>query len=279
MRRLSFSNSRPGAGAQTLVKSQDAASLQLDFLRRALRHRTGWLIAVAILVIVLVPVLAIIGYLAWKEKRRTKSLKEVAEKLFRLHPQGRLQQFLDGFPLHARGYGKKLSGLMRGRSASFDVALFDYRYTIGGGKTSQTRQQSVVWFQSSGLDLPDFSLAPRSFWHTVRRWFGQAKLPLKPIRCSRKGTSCWGAMKRPSDRYSMGDCWNSLSNTPAGAWKPPTIACCSTSRQSVSAGGIPDAVRDRANRAFAHSCDGVTVGTSVIVANENHGENNANERP
>ena len=141
------------------------------------RNHTGWMIAVSILALVLVPVLAIIGYLAWKERRRTKFLKEVAEKLgFDFTLKDDSSKFLDGFPIHARGYGKKLSGLMRGRSASFDVALFDYRYTIGGGKTSQTRQQSVVWFQSSGLDLPDFSLAPRSFWHTVRRWFGQDEI-------------------------------------------------------------------------------------------------------
>jgi hypothetical protein len=140
-------------------------------------NHVGWVIAIVIIAVVLVPVFAIIGYLAWKEKRRTAGLKQIAENLgFEFALKEEPATFLDGFPLHASGYGKKLSGLMRGRSESFDVALFDYRYTIGGGKTSQMRQQSVVWFQSSGLDLPDVSLAPRSFWHTLRRWFGQSEI-------------------------------------------------------------------------------------------------------
>ena len=142
------------------------------------RHRLqGLLIALSICAVILVPVIAIVVYYAWREKKRTAALKEVAEKLgFDFALKDEPTTFLDGLPLHSRGYGKKLSGLMRGRSDSFDLALFDYRYVTGGGRSSQTRQQSVVWFQSAGLDLPDFSLAPRSFWHTLRGWFGQHEI-------------------------------------------------------------------------------------------------------
>ena len=141
------------------------------------RRLQSLLIALSICAVFMVPVVAIVIYYAWREKKRTAALKEVAEKLgFDFVLKDEPATFLDGLPLHSRGYGKKLSGLMRGRSDSFDLALFDYRYVTGGGRSSQTRQQSVVWFQSTGLDLTDFSLASRSFWHTVRGWFGQPEI-------------------------------------------------------------------------------------------------------
>jgi hypothetical protein len=123
-------------------------------------------------VIALIAVFAYIGYLI--EKRRTEALKRVAEELgFEFFPKdvGMLRN-LDGFHLFSQGHSKRIKNLMRGEAGGLAVEIFDYRYVTGGGKSSQTWNQTVLCFRLDGPDLPDFSLRPENLFHRIGALFG-----------------------------------------------------------------------------------------------------------
>jgi hypothetical protein len=113
------------------------------------------------------------------EKNRTAALKQVADTLgFEFFPTGDATYLavLAGMPLRSRGRAEKLLNLMRGKSRSFEVAIFDYRYVTGGGRSSRTWRQSVVGFQSNSLALPDFTLGPKTFWNRMGPLFGRQSI-------------------------------------------------------------------------------------------------------
>ncbi len=56
---------------------------------------------------------------------------------------------------------------MRGTFEDVGVALFDYTYTVGGGKNRSTVRQMVICFELDGFVLPTFSLQPENMLHKV----------------------------------------------------------------------------------------------------------------
>lgn len=111
-----------------------------------------------------------------KEQQRTVELESVARDLgfnFAADGEATFLRDLGQCELFSHGHSKKLSNLMRGRSNDLEVAVFDYRYTTGGGKHQHTSIQSVICFQFDGPGLPDFTLRPENFWHKVGAWLGQ----------------------------------------------------------------------------------------------------------
>lgn len=64
--------------------------------------------------------------------------------------------------LFDRGHSKKFRNVMTGMAAKFPASIFDYHYTVGGGKNSQTWVQTVVAF-TVDLCLPVFELRPETF--------------------------------------------------------------------------------------------------------------------
>ncbi|MCK4820866.1 hypothetical protein KA005_34185, partial [bacterium] len=52
------------------------------------------------------------------------------------------------------------------------ITIFDYKYTVGSGKSSHTYKQTVVYFQSDDLALPDFALRPERIFHKIGSVFG-----------------------------------------------------------------------------------------------------------
>src|SRR5262249_4673544 len=87
-----------------------------------------------------------------------------------------LLKALDEFALFSTGHGKKISNVMRGRSSSIELAIFDYRYVTGTGRSSRAWTQTVISFQSDATALPQFTLGPRSFWSKVGSWFGRPEI-------------------------------------------------------------------------------------------------------
>ncbi len=109
------------------------------------------------------------------EKRRTEKFRLVAEELgLPFFPKG--DQLLIGrlseFHLFSEGDRKKIENMLHGESDTVEVAIFGYKYTVGGGKDSSTNRQSVIYFQSQSLDLPKFALRPESIFHRIGGVFG-----------------------------------------------------------------------------------------------------------
>ena len=51
---------------------------------------------------------------------------------------------LSHLPLLSRGRARRLVNLIQGETDEAELAIFDYRYTVGSGKNSQTHRQSVA---------------------------------------------------------------------------------------------------------------------------------------
>jgi len=123
--------------------------------------------------------LALVGWIIYAahvaEKKRTEELQRVADELaFEFLPLGdsSLFQSLGQFHLLSQGHSKRLWNLLRGTTHDLEVAIFDYRYTIGSGKHKQTRNHTVISFRFAGQPLPQFSLRPENFADKIGGWFG-----------------------------------------------------------------------------------------------------------
>ncbi len=130
-------------------------------------------------ILILTGVVAVAGGVAYyayqQEKKRTAALKQLADELkFDFAPKGdeKLRADLGGFTLFSHGHAKKLTNLLRGTTPELDVAVFDYRYTVGGGHHRHTSRQTVVSFRFPGGRLPRFSLRPETVWHRIGSWLG-----------------------------------------------------------------------------------------------------------
>ncbi|MDP6107162.1 MAG: hypothetical protein QGI33_01860 [Candidatus Brocadiia bacterium] len=61
---------------------------------------------------------------------------------------------------------------MHGDAKGIEVAIFDYRYTTGGGKSSHTWSQTVICFWSEMLKLPEFSMRPEHVFDKIGSFLG-----------------------------------------------------------------------------------------------------------
>lgn len=104
-------------------------------------------------------------------------------------------------PLFGKGHTRKFENVMTGDRAGFVVRLFDYSFTVGGGKSQQTYSQTVANFSKTDISLPYFELRPANIldraWDAVahknihfdanpeftRRYVLQGALPDKVREC------------------------------------------------------------------------------------------------
>lgn len=100
------------------------------------------------------------------ENKRKQKLKELAEEMgLSFVPDGDphlLARFSD-FKLFNVGRSRKMRNLIQGDSGEVKLAIFEYAYTTGGGKSSKTHRQSVVSLHSNDLVCPDFTIRPENF--------------------------------------------------------------------------------------------------------------------
>ena len=130
---------------------------------------------VNIIVILLVGA-GVVWYLArWFERQRTEEYAAVARKLglqFWPGEDPALLASLGRFSLFQQGHSRKLKNIIRGQTQNVDVAIFNYRYTIGGGNSSSRYRQTVIRFDSPWLALPRFELRPAHMGHRLAKLFG-----------------------------------------------------------------------------------------------------------
>ncbi|HQX44735.1 MAG: hypothetical protein IPP06_15945 [Saprospiraceae bacterium] len=84
---------------------------------------------------------------------------------------GMLKQ-LQAFELFKQGTQRKIKNLIIDREMDPEHFMFDYDYTISTGKSSHTYSQSVQFFDSKALSLPQFRLKPENFFDVLIEWFG-----------------------------------------------------------------------------------------------------------
>jgi hypothetical protein len=131
---------------------------------------------VAGLIMALAAVFGGIAYLSYQaRKKRREALAALAiEMRWSFSPEGddTLRSIMSGFRLFAHGHSKRFTNLMRGSGDNVNTALFDYAYTIGGGKEKHTYRQTVLSLNLGGRPLPRFCLRPERVWDKVETFFG-----------------------------------------------------------------------------------------------------------
>ncbi len=55
--------------------------------------------------------------------------------------------------------------MLHGGSEQLEVGICGYQYTIGGGAHSDTVPESVIYFRSPELNLPQFARRPENLFH------------------------------------------------------------------------------------------------------------------
>lgn len=121
----------------------------------------------------------ILALALYHEKKRREALEQVAAQLgmqFSAQlPEGIRSRLVQaGFGLFEQGYGQRFYNSMSKRLIDgTEIALFDYQYTRGSGKSSSTYRQSVFYAYHEDLHLPRFRLHPENaFFHGIAKAFG-----------------------------------------------------------------------------------------------------------
>lgn len=126
---------------------------------------------VGIGVVVIGGVLALVGvivYMAWLyERKRTKEIEAVAQQMglsFAAVGDPRLPERIREFSVFNQGHGRRAFNLVYGETDEVSIYLFDYQYTVGSGKNSQTHRITVAALDSKQLNVPWFTMRPEGFF-------------------------------------------------------------------------------------------------------------------
>jgi len=135
----------------------------------------GNVIGIILLTVVAGIVCSIIYISKRRERARTEKLTTIFQELgfpfqAAVDPV-RLERLAD-FPLMNIGRGKQLTNVISVEGPIADIAMFDYRYVTGHGKSRKVRRQTVVSVESPRLVHPVFNLWPEGFWAKVGSVFG-----------------------------------------------------------------------------------------------------------
>jgi len=104
------------------------------------------------------------------DRKRAEALARLAADLrLAFTPDGDETGLSEHAALHlfSQGHSKKIRNLMRGRVRDSDIAVFDYRYTVGAGKNRHTYSQTVISLHPQGRGLPAFSMRPEHVFHKI----------------------------------------------------------------------------------------------------------------
>jgi hypothetical protein len=108
-----------------------------------------------------------IGLGVWSGRRRTKEMAAVAEAMnfaFMAHLLMAWLRALAPFKLFALGRDQKAYNALFGRVGDCEVIFFEYQYTTGSGKSSQTHRLGVIILPDGAPGRPNFQLTPRTFF-------------------------------------------------------------------------------------------------------------------
>ena len=116
----------------------------------------------------------IIIYLVYQhEKKRIQALEDVAMRNgFSFNQKMDQDIRLENFKIFNKGSSKKSSNLMQGTRSGIKWTIFEYRFTTGGGKNSNTEKQTVAMAGLKNANLPQFYLSKKNIFHKIGSKFG-----------------------------------------------------------------------------------------------------------
>ena len=143
---------------------------------------TGLLIFGGMVAVVIVGV----ALSARMDSKRTETLRTVTAPQLGLEfvhtDETGIQSGFTGFNLFNQGHARVIRNIAYGRLSDVEVILFDYRFTTGSGKNKTTQHQTVGFFQSDVLTMPELVARPENIFHKIGQVFGyqDIDLPMHP---------------------------------------------------------------------------------------------------
>ena len=123
----------------------------------------------------IVAVIAIVWMVSsYRRKKRAEALVRVAEELGLDYAAQGTEEFVTGFgpfQLFSRGRSKKVFNLMQGAADERGLAIFDYQFVTGSGKSAKTWHYTVLCIRFDGQPAPTFSLRPENLGDKILGWF------------------------------------------------------------------------------------------------------------
>jgi hypothetical protein len=123
-----------------------------------------------------------VGYvLLRQDEKRAAALRLAAERQgwrFEAKPDGIVIPGSAQRELFTQGRAQKVRNHMVMERDGRQVAVFDYQYTTGAGKSQRTWKQTVAHVHAPGLDLPAFVLRPENVFHKIGGMFGYQDIDL-----------------------------------------------------------------------------------------------------
>jgi hypothetical protein len=117
-------------------------------------------------ILALVAVIVVLALRA--EKKRREALRQLAMTRGYTFKE-KDPAFSPGkFKIFNKGYGRKLYNILQ----KDEFTIFDYQYTVGGGRSSHTYSQTVALVSLKGVKLPQFVLYPEHIFHKIGNAFG-----------------------------------------------------------------------------------------------------------
>lgn len=116
------------------------------------------------------------NYLTIKqEKKRTLALGALADRLgwrFVHRPEFSIIHHPSRFELFTTGRGQEIRNYAAGERDGRAVAVFDFSYVTGGGRSRAVWRQTLVHVRLPGVELPSFALRPENAMHKIGGLFG-----------------------------------------------------------------------------------------------------------
>ena len=136
----------------------------------ALKYAKGILLTLVLIIVVfVVPPLLMLRY----DKKRTNQLARIASDLkLSFNPECRKTIF-ESISFGIFNYGR-VYNMMHGEVDNAEFAIFDHKYkTSGSGDNpGSTYEQTAIYFKSTNLKLPRFTLSPEDLWDKIGSAFG-----------------------------------------------------------------------------------------------------------
>jgi hypothetical protein len=120
-------------------------------------------------------------YNAWAGKKRKEALQLIAAEMgYSFAPEDKdfNAQLGSSAPseILSKGRSPKAYNILRGQRRDAQTAVFDYKYTTGSGRSSQTHHLTLVLLTLEQAELVPFNVRGRGFFDKVAAKFGQKEI-------------------------------------------------------------------------------------------------------
>ena len=109
------------------------------------------------------------------EKKRTAKIQELAGGMgltFLAAGDSELQSRLSAVNMFTQGRDRRLTNLISGATEECTISIFDYQYTTGSGKQTQTNKSTIAALESTNLNNPAFTLRPENLFDKIGGMLG-----------------------------------------------------------------------------------------------------------